>query len=376
MSKATRHTDTPATSIKIFHGPQHPGVTGNMSMELDLDGETIVKAVTHVGYLHRGFEKLVERRTLIQAFTIVCRICVPEPDPNEENFARGIEELAGLEISERAKFIRVMVLELARLQAHYLWLAGQGGSIGHEVVPQWAVGERDFILDLFEALSGGRVYHMYIYPGGVKRDLPEGLLERLSDLLDRLEQRLPEYDRVFFDNAAVRKRLQNVGVVDADEAIVNGYCGPVLRGCGIARDVRRDAPYLVYDQLEFDIPTETGCDAYARALVRRAEMYQSIRILRQVIARMPPGEFQCKLPRHHKFRLPKAETYVQTESARGAFGYFMAGDGTEYLRRLQVRGPSIVHGFTLLEPLLVGAQLSDVALIMNSLGICPPEIER
>ena len=362
--------------IKIFHGPQHPGVTGNMSMELDLDGETIVRAVTHVGYLHRGFEKLIERRTLIQAFTIVCRICVPEPDPNEENLARGIEELAGLDISERAKFIRVLVLELARLQAHLLWMAGQGGSIGHEVVPQWAIGERDYILDLFEELTGGRVYHMYIYPGGVRRDLPVGFLDRVSAVLDQLESRLPEYDRIFFENAGVKKRLQGVGVVSAEEAVDNGYSGPVIRGCGIARDVRRDAPYLVYDQLEFDIPTQSACDAYARALVRRAEMDQSIRILRQVIDRIPSGEIQCKLPRHHKFTLPKAETYVQTESARGAFGYYLAGDGSEYLRRLQVRGPSIVHAFTLLERLLVGAQLSDVALIMNSLGICPPEIER
>ncbi|SDY15826.1 NADH-quinone oxidoreductase subunit D [Allochromatium warmingii] len=362
--------------IKIFHGPQHPGVTGNMSLELDLDGETIVRAVTHVGYLHRGFEKLIERRTLIQAFTIVCRICVPEPDPNEENLARGIEELAGLEISERAKFIRVLVLELARLQAHLLWLAGQGGSIGHEVVPQWAIGERDYILDLFEELTGGRVYHMYIYPGGVRRDLPDGFLDRVAAVLDQLQAQLPEYDRIFFENAGVKKRLQGVGVVAADEAIANGYSGPVIRGCGIARDVRRDAPYLVYDQLEFDIPTQTAGDAYARALVRRAEMDQSIRILRQVIEQMPPGAIQCKLPRHHKFTLPKAETYIQTESARGAFSYYLAGDGSEYLRRLQVRGPSIVHAFTLLERLLIGAQLADVALIMNSLGICPPEIER
>ncbi len=364
-------------TIKIFHGPQHPGVTGNMSLELDLDGETIVKATTHVGYLHRGFEKLIERRTVIQAFTIVCRICVPEPDPNEENFARGIETLAGLEISERAKYIRVLILELARLQAHYLWLAGQGGSIGHGIVPQWAVGERDYILDLFEEITGGRVYHMYIYPGGVKRDLPDGLLTRLSDLLDELDKRLPEYDRVFFDNTVVKKRLQGVGVVNRAEAIANGYSGPVIRGCGIARDVRRDMPYLAYDQLEFEIPIQTDGDAYARALVRRAEMDQSIRILRQVIEQMPPtGEIQCKLPKHRKFIIPKGETFVQTESARGAYSYYMAGDGSEFLRRVQVRGPSLVHAFTLLEPLLIGAQLSDVALIMVSLGICPPEIER
>ena len=363
-------------TIRVFQGPQHPGVTGNMSLELELDGETIVTAITHVGYLHRGFEKLIERRTVLQAFTIVCRICVPEPDPYEDTFARGVEALAGLEISERAAQLRVLTLELARLQAHLLWMAGQGASIGLEIVPQWAIGDRDYILELFEQISGARVYHMYIYPGGVRRDLPAGLPERLLEVLEMIEQRLPAYDRVFFGNAAVRKRLQGVGVVDAAEALRHGYAGPVLRGCGIPRDVRRDAPYLIYDQLEFDIPTASGGDAWARARVRRAEMVQSIRIMRQVIDRLVPGEIQCRLPKHRKFKIPRGETYVQSESARGAFGFYMVGDESEYLRRMQVRGPSTVHAFTLLERMLVGAQLSDVALIMNSLGICPPEIER
>ena len=138
--------------ITIFHGPQHPGITGNMSIELDLIGETIQKATTHVGYLHRGFEKLIERRTVIQAFTIVCRICVPEPDPNEVNFAMAVEELAGLEVTPRAKWIRVMVLELSRLAAQFLWMAGQSGSIGLYAVGQWAIADRDLILDLFEEL--------------------------------------------------------------------------------------------------------------------------------------------------------------------------------------------------------------------------------
>ncbi|OQY40319.1 MAG: NADH-quinone oxidoreductase subunit D, partial [Spirochaetaceae bacterium 4572_7] len=147
--------------IKIFHGPQHPGITGNMSVEIDLDGETIVNSETHVGYLHRGFEKLVERRTIPQASTIVCRICVPEPDPNEENFARGIENLAGIEIPVKAKWIRTMVLEMQRMTAYFLWMAGQGGSLGLYVNPQWSVADRDLMLDLYEELTGGRVYHMY-----------------------------------------------------------------------------------------------------------------------------------------------------------------------------------------------------------------------
>ena len=364
-------------TITIYHGPQHPGITGNMSVELDLDGETITRARTHVGYLHRGFEKLIERRTVIQAFTIVCRICVPEPDPNEANFAAAVEQLAGIEISERAAYVRVMVLEMARLASQLLWMGGQAGSVGLGTVGQWSVYDRDLILDLFEALTGGRVYHMYIYPGGVRRELPDGFLSRLDALLDYLEKRLDGYDRIFFDNATFKARAVGTGVVCKEEALRRGYAGQVLRGCGIRRDVRRDIPYLVYDKIDFDIPVFEGADVYARALVRRGEMRESITILRQVIAQMPgEGALMQKLPKHRKFTLPKDDTYVAVESARGEFGYYMAGDGSEMIRRMQVRGPSLIHGFTLLEPLLVGEELSNVAMIMNSLGICPPEIER
>jgi NADH-quinone oxidoreductase subunit D len=362
--------------ITIFHGPQHPGITGNMSIELDLIGETIQRATTHVGYLHRGFEKLVERRTVIQAFTIVCRICVPEPDPNEINFAMAVEELAGLEVSDRATYIRTMVLELSRLAAQCLWLSGQSGSIGLYAVGQWAMADRDLILDLFEELTGGRVYHMYIYPGGVRRDLPEGFLDRVQKVLSHFKKRLKEYDDIFINNASFKARAKGVGVIDRDDCIKNGYVGQVVRGCGIEADVRRDRPYLIYDKLDFEIPTQDGGDVYARALVRRAEMDQSIYILEQLIADMPKGEIMTKIPTHRKFKLPKDDTWVSVESARGEFSYYMAGDGSEYIRRMQVRGPSLVHAFTLLEDMLVGAELSDVALIMNSLGICPPEIER
>ena len=362
--------------ITIFHGPQHPGITGNMSVELDLIGETIQKATTHVGYLHRGFEKLIERRTVIQAFTIVCRICVPEPDPNEANFAMAVEELTGLEVSPRAQYIRVMVLELSRLAAQFLWMAGQSGSIGLYAVGQWAIADRDLILDLFEELTGARVYHMYVYPGGVRRDLPEGFLQKVEKLLIYMKKRLLDYDDIFINNASFKTRAIGVGVIKKEEAIKNGYVGQALRGCGVKADVRKDAPYLVYDELDFEVPTQEAGDVYARALVRRAEMDQSIHILEQVIAKMPEGSVMNKLPTHRKFKLPKDDTWVKVESARGEFAYYMAGDGSENIRRMQVRGPSLVHAYTLLEKLLVGAELSDVALIMNSLGICPPEIER
>jgi len=346
--------------IKIYHGPQHPGITGNMSVELDLLGETIKHARTHVGYLHRGFEKLVERRTIIQAFTIVCRICVPEPDPNEENFARAVEGLAGIEISERAKYIRVMVLEMSRISAQLLWMGGQSGSIGLGTVAQWSIYDRDLILDLFEELTGGRVYHMYIYPGGVRRELPDGFLDRLIQFLDYFEKKLSKYDHIFFENATFKKRAMGVGVIDRDEALKNGYVGQALRGCGIKRDVRKDNPYLVYEDLDFEIPTFEEGDVYARAMVRRGEIRESIKILRQVIEQMPiEGLIMQKLPKHRKFKLPKDDILVSTESARGEFNYYMAGDGSEKIRRMQVKGPSLIHGFTLLEKLSTYLKLNS-----------------
>ncbi|GBD91526.1 MAG TPA: NADH-quinone oxidoreductase subunit D [Ignavibacteriales bacterium] len=360
----------------IYLGPQHPGITGNMMVKLKVAGDTIVKAETHVGYLHRAFEKLMEQRTWTQSFPIVCRICVPEPDPNEENLARAIEEIEGREVPERAKYIRVMVLELARLATYGLWMGGQSGSMGLYTMPQWTIGDRDYILDLFEELTGGRVYHMYIWAGGVRRDLPEGFTDRVLKTLDYLENRLPDYDNLLFNNALFQKRAQGVGIIPKDKAIEWGVVGPPLRGSGIKHDVRIDEPYEVYDKLNFIVPTSDGCDVWSRALVRRQEYEQSISIIRQVIEKMPKGDYYNKIPNPLTWQVPPGEAYVKTESARGEFGYYVVSDGSIKPRRVHVRGPAYVHGVSLLEKILVGANIADVSFIMNSLGTCPPEIER
>ncbi len=360
----------------LYLGPQHPGITGNMMVKLKVTGDTIVRAETHVGYLHRGFEKLMEVRNWMQVFPIVCRICVPEPDPNEENLARAIEILEGREVPERAQYIRVMVLELARLASYLLWFGGQSGSAGLYTMPQWSVGDRDYILDLFEELTGGRVYHMYIWAGGVRRDLPEGFADKVLRVMDYLEKRLKHYDNLMLDNSIFQKRAQGVGVIDREKALDWGIVGPPLRGCGFKHDVRIDDPYLVYDKLQFEVPTETGCDVWARALVRRREFEQSISIIRQIMEKMPGGEFYNKVPNPLHWKVPAGDVYVKTESARGEFGYYVVSDGSDKPRRVHVRGPAYVHGITLLEHLLQGANLADVSFIMNSLGTCPPEMER
>ena len=361
----------------IYLGPQHPGITGNMMVKLQVKGDTVVKAETHIGYLHRGFEKLMERRNWLQSFTIVCRICVPEPDPNEENYSRAVEEIEGREVPERAKYIRVMVLELARIASYLLWYGGQNGSAGLYTMGQWSVGDRNYILDLFEELTGGRVYHMYIWPGGVRRDLPEGFAGRVLKTMDYLEKRLDEYDKLMFENSIFQKRAQGVGIIDPAKAIEWGVVGPPLRGCGIQSDVRKDDPYEVYDKLDFEVPKIEGeSDVWARALVRRFEIRESIKIIRQVIEKMPAGEVYNKVPNPTKWIVPKGDAYVKTESARGEFGYYMVSDGSDKPRRVHVKGPAYVHGITLLENLLVGENIADVSFIMNSLGTCPPEMER
>lgn len=360
----------------FYLGPQHPGITGNMMIKLKVTGDTIARAETHVGYLHRGFEKLMEERLWMQSFPIVCRICVPEPDPNEENFARGVEEIEGREVPERAKYIRVLVLELSRMASLLLWFGGQSGSAGLYTMPQWSVGDRDYILDLFEELTGGRVYHMYIWPGGVRRDLPEGFTDKVRRFLDYMEERLKDYDRLMLDNAIFQKRAQGVGYIDPEKAIEWGVVGPPLRACGFAHDVRKDDPYEVYDKLDFEIPTETGGDVWARALVRRREFEQSIRIVRQVLDKIPSGEVYNKVPNPLKWKVPAGDAYVKTESVRGEYAYYVVSDGSTKARRVHVRGVAYVHAVTLLEDMLQGTNIADVSFILNSLGACPPEIER
>lgn len=360
----------------LYIGPQHPGITGNMMVRLKVEGDTIVGARTEVGYLHRSFEKLIERRNWLQSFTLLCRFCVPEPDPVEESYARAVEELEGREVPERAKYIRVLMLELARIGSYMLWYGGQGASLGLYTIGQWSVGDRNYVLDLFEELTGGRVYHMYIWPGGVRRDFPEGFEERVIKTMDYLEKRLNEYDDLMFDNAIFKKRTQGVGIIDKEKAIEWGVVGPPLRGCGIRSDIRIDDPYEVYDKLDFEVPTAEGGDIWARALVRRQEIRQSIKIVRQVIDKIPEGEIYNKIPNPQKWALPKGDAYARTEAVRGEVGMYIVSDGSIHPRRVHFRGAAYAHGITVLENLLIGENIADVSAIMNSLGVCPPEIER
>lgn len=364
--------------LKIWQGPQHPGVTGNMAMELTLEGDIIVEAKTHVGYLHRGFEKLMERRRYIQCFPIVCRMCVIEPDFNEYNFATGTEELAGIEIPEMAVWLRMLTLEMSRLQSYLAWLGGAGATVGMGVVGQWTMYLRDLILDRFEELSGGRVYHMYIIPGGVRNLLPDGFEKRLLDNLDTIEETIGNVEKVLFNNAVYKARSVGTAVIKKEWIDEYGIVGPNARAAGVPLDVRKDTPYLAYDKLDFETIMATESDVYTRAVLRKNDLLLSVDLIRQILAKMPKGkkDFKAETPNVLHWKVPKGETYVKSEATRGEYGFYMVSDGTPYPRRVNLRGPSYTHAITLLEMMLKGQNVSDVAMIMNSVHSCPPEIER
>lgn len=360
----------------LFIGPNHPGIEGNFALKLTLEGDTIIKAKTEAGFLHRGFEKLMEERLFIQNIAIVCRICVPDPDPNEENYARAIEAIAGIEVPRRAQFIRVLVLELSRIASHLFTFGGHAGTIGLYTMPNWAISDRDRVLDLFEELTGGRVYHIFNMPGGVRRDLPAGFETRVRTVMDYIEGRLADYDNLFFNNRILRKRAGGIGVLPPEKAIPWGATGPNLRAAGFAQDVRKHDPYEVYSELEFDIPTRTDSDALSRLLIRRAELEESIRIVRQVLDRMPSGPVWNKQPNPLKWRVPAGDAFVRSESSKGEYAYYMVSDGGIRPYRVHVRGASTTHGVHILENLLVGTRIEDASQVMFSLDACPPEVDR
>lgn len=363
--------------VKIWHGPNHPGVTGNMSLELTVNGDEVLEAKTHVGYLHRGFEKLYERRTWIQCFPTVVRMCVAEPDSNEYNLAAGIEELSGIEVPEMAQWLRTLVLELARLQALLRIVPAQGGTTGLALGVQWGVYLRDLILDRFEELTGGRIYHMYIIPGGVRGLLPDGFKERLEENLKLVDEFVVNIKRLMLDNAVFKKRAVGVAHVPVDWIDQYGISGFVGRAAGIKRDVRKDYPYLVYDQLDFDPATTTESDIYARIWIRWQDMITSVDLIRQIMSKMPKkGEIRAETPNVLHWEIPKGETYVRSEASRGEYGFYIVSDGGKYPRRINLRGPSYTNAVSVLEELLKNSNIADIAATMVSLQTCPPEIER
>ncbi len=381
QKKADGTLDIDLTSgkyLKLWQGPQHPGITGNMSIELTVCGDEVVDAKTHVGYLHRGFEKLMERRTFMQVFPIVCRVCVPEPDFNEYCYAAAIEELAGLEIPERANWIRTLILEMGRVNSYLMYLGGQAGAFGQGVIGQWTTYVRDLMLDRFEELTGARIYHMFILPGGVRADLPDGFEKRMQETLLEIESTLADVKKVMLHNAVFKKRAIGIGVIDSKLIDHYGITGPNARAAGIARDVRIEQPYLIYSELELEAIIGQNSDIYTRAEIRYRDLLQSVDLIRQILSKMKnhQGKVMSKLPNVLHWKIPRGETYIRGECSRGEYGYYVVTDGSAYPRRINVRGPSYTHAIALFERLIINNNISDVAAMLVSLHTYPPEIER
>ncbi|MBL3527889.1 MAG: NADH-quinone oxidoreductase subunit D [gamma proteobacterium endosymbiont of Lamellibrachia anaximandri] len=368
----------PSNEYELNFGPNHPGIEGNYALKVKLHGDVVVAARADGGYLHRGFEKLMEGRLWIQNIALVPRICVPDPVPMEVCYSMAVEALNDMEVPERAQWLRVLQLELSRIAAHLFTFGGHAATTGMYTTMYWGVADRDQILDLFEEWTGGRVYHIYNIPGGVRRDIPAGFLDRVSHTMDYIESRLPDYDNLFFTNQVFVDRARDTGPMNQQQALEWGVTGPNLRATGLAFDVRRDDPYLVYDQIDFDIPTEAPGDAWARTLVRRQELKQSIHIVRQVVEKLPSvsGPVRTQIPNPLAWNVPAGETYTRVESSKGELGYYVVSDGGDKPYRVHIRGPSSMHAVQVLEQLAVGARLEDVAQIMFSLDACPPEVDR
>jgi NADH-quinone oxidoreductase subunit D len=359
----------------FYFGPAHPG-SGNFGVKLKIDGEKVVSARADPGYLHRGFEKLMEYRLPLQNAVLSDRLCILEALNWNLVYAEAVDELMHIDVPERAKYIRVIMAELSRIQSHIIWYGVFSLATGFDTGFKIAFGYRDYIMDLFELITGGRVYPAgYLCPGGVRRDFPDTAEEKIARVLGQMEEMVQLEE---LENPSYVSRTEGIGVLSAENAIRLGATGPVLRASGMKTDVRKDEPYEVYDRIDFDIPVRKKGDAYARNRIGIEEMIESIRIVRQALDELPGGEVRApefKKPELAK-KLPVGEVYVRNEVARGEAGMYMVSNGGKTPYRVKIRGPDFLHMIPVLEFLLKGAEIADIPAIYWSLNICPADMDR
>ena len=355
-------------------GPQHPG-SGHMRIIVVVDGDIIVSADPDVGYVHRGEEKMSEHRTFVQNVPHVERPVIHDSSNILYSYCLAVEELIGLQAPERAMYLRAILAEIDRIQYTLYWLAILGIFIGHSTMFMWATADRELFVELADMASGNRITHSYIVPGGVRNDLPEGFADKALKYLDYFEtKRLPEYDKIFYDNPLFRQRSEGVGVLSKADAINLGVTGSVLRASGIDYDVRKREPYDIYSELQFEVPIAKTGDSFARSILPIYDIRQSLNMIRQCLTKMPhPGQVRTKLQPNP--RGPPGEAYCRVESGRGALGHYIVSDGTSKPYRHKMSVPS-VRNLSAMPHLLKGARLADLPVIYWSLNIWPVEIER
>ena len=365
-----------AQTLDVSLGPQHPSTHGVFRMNVRLDGETIVKLQPVFGYLHRNHEKLAERNSWLGSMPYTDRLDYLCPITNNWAYAVAVEKLAGIEVPERAEYIRVIVGELTRLQNHTVFLGfilGDMGGWGSALM--YAFREREKILDLFEELTGARMMVNYMRFGGVRCDLPAGWLEKARAYIETYPAFLDEMERLLVGNEILLSRLQGVAPLSAERAINGGLSGPVLRASGVDYDIRKVDGYGIYPRLSFRVPRGEVGDCFDRFMIRLLEARESIKLLQQAFAQIPAGPIVNPAVKQRGFKPHAGEAYGRIESPKGELGFHLVSDGGEKPYRYHVRPPSLIN-LTLLEEMCLGSKLADVMVILGSIDIVLGEVDR
>ncbi|MBA3834433.1 MAG: NADH-quinone oxidoreductase subunit D [Sphingomonas sp.] len=384
-------------SYTINFGPQHPAAHGVLRLILELDGEIVERVDPHIGLLHRGTEKLIEYKTYAQALPYFDRLDYCSPMCMEHSFVLAIEKLLGLEIPERAQYIRTLMAELTRIKNHMLNLGAHIMDVGAMTPNLWLFEIREDIMQFYERVSGARMHANYFRVGGVRADLPEKLLVDLGEWLDYRFKLFEDAISLVADNRIFKQRNVDIGVVSKEDAVAWGFSGPMIRASGIPWDIRKSQPYEVYERMDFDVPVGTNGDCYDRFMVRVEEVRQSMRIMRQCLKEMPAGPIGANskvfpprraemktsmeaLIHHFKlytegFHVPAGEVYVATESPKGEFGVYLVADGTNRPYRCKIRPTAFSH-LQAMDFMMKGHMLADVTAVLSAIDVVFGECDR
>ncbi|GCE47428.1 NADH-quinone oxidoreductase subunit D [Thermosporothrix hazakensis] len=354
-------------------GPQHPSTHGVLRLMLKLEGETVLDCTPVIGYLHRGIEKILENRTVMAGIRYMDNSDYLSPMLNETAYVGAVEQLMGIEPPRRAQYIRLITNELQRIASHLVALGTYGMDLGAFTPILWTFRDREGILDLFEALGGSRFNVNYMRVGGVLHDTPSGWLTQCEKFLDELEKNTKELDTLLTGNEIFMARTQGVGYIDPQQAMAYGLTGPMLRASGVNWDLRVNRPYMAYREIPVNPQVRQEGDCFARYYVRLNEIFESIRLCREAIDKMPGGPISTRTP--IALRPPRGETYFAVESSKGELGVYFISDGSEYPWRAKLRGPSFIN-LQILPELLRGHKMSDTIAILGSLDIVLGEVDR
>jgi NADH-quinone oxidoreductase subunit D len=385
-------------NITINFGPQHPAAHGVLRLVLEMDGEVIERADPHIGLLHRGTEKLIEHKTYLQALPYFDRLDYVSPMSLEHCYSLAVEKLLGCEVPKRAQYIRVLFCELTRILNHILNVTTQALDVGAMTPLLWLFEEREKVLSFYERASGARFHSAYIRPGGVHQDIPAGMEDDILKWANGFGKYLDDVDNLLTENRIWKQRTVDIGVVSAKDALDWGFSGPMLRGSGVAWDLRKSQPYDVYSELEFDVPIGKHGDCWDRYLIRMEEMRQSLKLIKQCIEKMPKGAVVTDAPKiappkralmkqsmealiHHfklyteGYHVPAGETYTAVEAPKGEFGVYLIADGSNKPYRCKIRAPGFAH-LQSLDFMTKGHLLADVVTVIGTQDIVFGEIDR